>query len=133
MSREVCQYADGFASAKWHFNKEKTLIFVYYAGHGVMQNFTKVVCNKFKRPAQVFFPLEQNLRTLGTKPGTYVVGIFDCCRAEFVRPDRGAHDKMNDGSNDMEEAEEKRNCILTFGCRPNSSVSAVSTVANEFF
>ena len=70
------------------------------------------------------------MRALGNKPGAYIVAIFDCCRAEFVEPNRGLP-----GANELIIGEESdyRNCILTFGCRPNSDVSAISTVASEFF
>lgn len=32
-------------SENWRNGEKKTLIFVYYAGHGVMTNMTHVVCN----------------------------------------------------------------------------------------
>jgi len=66
-------------SQNWDRGRETTFVFVYYAGHGVMQNTTFAVLNgvdakKWK------FPLEKFLRTLSTTPGAWVVGIFDCCR-----------------------------------------------------
>lgn len=36
LSKDIFQHADGFASAKWYEGQQKTLIFVYYAGHGIM-------------------------------------------------------------------------------------------------
>ena len=45
---------------------KKTLVFVYYGGHGIMKNYTKVVCNRANSARQVFYPLESQLRTLGT-------------------------------------------------------------------
>ena len=32
-------------SENWRNGEKKTLIFVYFAGHGVMTNMTHVVCN----------------------------------------------------------------------------------------
>ena len=42
-------------------NETKTLIFVYYAGHGVMKKMTEVVCNggyDKKGKPKFFYPLE---------------------------------------------------------------------------
>lgn len=33
---------------------------------------------------------------------------------------------------DEDEEDADRNCVLTFGCGPNSTVSAVSTIAHEY-
>ena len=60
---------------------KKTLVFVYYAGHGIMKGFTKAACDIAKRPMQAFYPLEQQLRTMGSQEEAYVMGIFDYCRA----------------------------------------------------
>ena len=56
--------------------------------------------------------------------------MFDCCRAEFTPPTRGGVN--NDRCDDDIDVDESRDCILIFGCRPLSEVSAVSTVALEF-
>lgn len=111
--------------------KKKTLVFVYYAGHGVQQNFTKVVCDVASKPVKVMYPLEKQLRTLGTHGGSYVIGVFDCCRASFTAPNRGVG--PIGGADELEDEEDAgRNCILTFGCPPNGGVSAVSTIATEY-
>lgn len=60
---------------------KKTMVFVYYAGHGIMKGFTKAACDLAKRPMQAFYPLEQQLRTMGSQADAYVMGVFDCCRA----------------------------------------------------
>lgn len=112
-----------------HAEKKKTLIFFYYAGHGILKGHTKAVCNQGEIARKVFYPLEGNLRSMGALPGAYVIGVFDCCRAEFELPDRGA------GVQEVEEeleTDESRNCIFVFGCQPLGSVSAVSTIAMEF-
>ena len=54
----------------WRNNELKTLIFVYYAGHGVMTDMTQVLSNGgFKKGKQsrhhARYPLEKQLRSLG--------------------------------------------------------------------
>ena len=60
---------------------KKTMVFVYYAGHGIMKGYTKAVCDLAMREMHVFYPLEQQLRTMGCQENAYVMGVFDCCRA----------------------------------------------------
>ena len=60
--------------------------------------------------------------------GSYIIGVFDCCRAAFEIPDRSGN--AQDAEPEMEN-EDMRNCILIFGCPPQGKVSAVSTVALE--
>ena len=62
----------------WSRGQETTFVFVYYTGHGVQANYTYAVLNN-PDPRRWRFPLEMYLRTLGTNPGAWVVGIFDCC------------------------------------------------------
>ena len=70
----------------WAHGQRKTLIFVYYAGHGVMNNMTHAVCNGgydfHGNPSNVKcrYNLENSLRILGFEKGGYVVGVFDCTR-----------------------------------------------------
>ena len=73
---------------KWEHRGERTLIFFYYAGHGQMFNVTYALLNDAdaRRPR---FPLESLLRNLGTSPGAFVIGVFDCCRENFVEASRG--------------------------------------------
>ena len=62
---------------------EKTLLFVYYAGHGIQSNMTQIITNggqKFK------YPLEYMLRCFGKLEGAFVFSLFDCCR-EKVNPE----------------------------------------------
>ena len=55
-----------------------TLLFVYYAGHGAMDNTTKAILNTSKP-----YPLEKALRNLAKSDGSYVMGVFDCCREKL--------------------------------------------------
>ena len=79
----------------WRNGEKKTLIFVYFAGHGVMTNMTHAVCNgafdKQGRPnySKARYPLENSLRSLGIERGGYVIGIFDCCREQLNEATRG--------------------------------------------
>lgn len=57
---------------------KNTLIFVYYAGHGVMDNTTYCVLNGPR-----MYPLEKILRSLAKSDGSYVVSVFDCCREKI--------------------------------------------------
>lgn len=45
-------------SDNWRNGEKKTLIFVYYAGHGVMTNMTHAVCNGGVRNSKARYPLE---------------------------------------------------------------------------
>lgn len=59
--------------------KETVLFFVYYSGHGVMQNTSYCVLNSpymYDR----YFDLEIKVRYLAETPGTMGILIFDCCR-----------------------------------------------------
>ena len=58
---------------------EKTMVFFYYAGHGLQDNFTMAVLNEEKN-----YPLEKQLRTLANVPNSFIVGLFDCCRQRIM-------------------------------------------------
>ena len=45
--------------ANWVTGSKNTLIFFYYAGHGIMKNFTNIVCDKAPRASKIFYPLEK--------------------------------------------------------------------------
>ena len=62
-------------------NGLNTLLFVYYAGHGMMDNCTYSIHNRTDRRWK--YPLEKQLRTLARADGSYVVAVFDCCRERF--------------------------------------------------
>ena len=62
----------------------KTLCFVYYAGHGVMdENMTKAVCNQDDK--KFLYPLQGQLKALSQEHGAYIIGIFDCCREKITK------------------------------------------------
>ena len=42
----------------WNRGNKRTLIFVYYAGHGIMSNTTYAVCNEAEKRNKIRFPLE---------------------------------------------------------------------------
>lgn len=75
--RKIC---DEMSNAK--SNKKKTLLYVYYSGHGNMDTTTKIICNvseSFYR----YWDLENRLSILSKYPNTFVVGVLDCCREAF--------------------------------------------------
>lgn len=97
-----------------------TLIFFYYAGHGMCNNLTYAVLNEEKT-----YPLEGNLRALAADEDydTFIIGLFDCCREKVVavEGDRGSGDHAG------------MNLILSFGCSPNNTTPKKSTIAVNYF
>ena len=61
--------------------KRKTLCFVYYAGHGVMDTMTYAVCNSADK--KFLYPLQGQLKALSQETGAYIIGIFACCREKI--------------------------------------------------
>ena len=114
----------------WTNGRQKTFVFFYYAGHGIMTNTTFAVCNGGKRRTKIQYPLEKELRSIGTEEGGYVLGIFDCCRQQMTEEmrSRGVNPPQ-----DNQPMDDYVNLIFVFGCPPNSGVSAKSTIAVEFF
>ena len=104
-----------------------TLVFIYYAGHGIMENQTYIVCNSAEKIGWRY-NIEANVRIIGSNQGTYCVAIFDCCREHFVTGSRGG------APGEEEEIDEDyRNCFITHGCGPNKGVDARSSIAVEYF
>ena len=102
---------------------EKTLVWFYYAGHGVMKNLVFAVTCDDKNP----YPLERQLAILSSIPNSMVVGIFDCCRAPFPETHRGS------GVEEGLEPDSAYQYIFFYGCPPNKTVPAKSTIAKDFF
>jgi hypothetical protein len=58
----------------------KTLIYVYFSGHGAFENNeTSIILNG----PSIMYPLEKMLRCIGGMKGTYVVALLDCCREKL--------------------------------------------------
>ena len=75
----------------WSERREYTLVFVYYAGHGVLTQTTNALCNGFLQKngqkgklTKTRYDLEYRLRSLGQEEGGYILGIFDCCREQLT-------------------------------------------------
>ena len=82
-------------------NEENTLLFVYYAGHGIMDNNTKIVLNGPR-----MYPLEKILRGMATGDGSYIVALFDCCREKLSSgATRGGGNADDDEADDMDAEE----------------------------
>jgi hypothetical protein len=64
----------------------RILLYVYYAGHGVIDNTTKIVLNE-DEPLFRYFDLEQKLSVLSKYHNTYIVSVFDCCREVLPKAD----------------------------------------------
>ena len=65
---------------------------------------------------------------LSTVKNSFVLGIFDCCRAPFPTTTRGAN-----ADEDLEETASAFNFIFYYGCPPNKTVPGKSTLAKAFF
>ena len=90
-----------FVLRAYKHEEKNTLIFCYYAGHGIMDNNTKIVLNGPK-----MYPLEKILRGMATSQGSYVVALFDCCREKFeAAATRGTGQNNDDDENDMDAEE----------------------------
>jgi hypothetical protein len=63
---------------------EATLLYVYYSGHGVLDNTTKIVLNEGENEMR-YFDLEQKLSILSKYKHCFVAAIFDCCREEIPK------------------------------------------------
>ena len=73
-----------------------------------MNNYTEAVLNSNK-PGNVKLraPLEKQMRTLATNPGTFVLGILDCCRENFSLTNRGAGGDGGDVDEEDEDEDEE--------------------------
>ena len=59
---------------------EKLHVFVFYAGHGVMQTTTIAVLNS-EHKAERYYPLEKRIQTLTAHwKNTFTQVLLDCCR-----------------------------------------------------
>ena len=48
----------------WTNGQLKSMVFVYYAGHGVMDNTVYAVCNGGPRPSKYIYPLQARLNSI---------------------------------------------------------------------
>ena len=72
------------AVTAWYGSGKRTFIFIYYSGHGVMDNFTYAVTNETPENGKVKkFALEYKMRWIGEEEGVFVLGILDCCREKI--------------------------------------------------
>ena len=114
----------------WERGRERTFIFIYYAGHGELEGLTYAVLNDAKKRR---FPIEMVIRTLGTNEGAYVVAILDCCRSKCNPAIKRGKDDEGDVPGELDESGVYRNTFVTFGCPPYSGVDERSTIAVMYF
>ena len=95
-----------------------------------MNNYTEAVINT-NEPGNLKFrvPLEKQMRILATNPGTFVLGILDCCRENFSLTTRGTGGAVDE----EDEFEDYCNLFITHGCAPNLGVDARSTISSMYF
>ena len=106
----------------------RTLIFAYYAGHGLSDNLVYAQLNEER-----IYPLEKMLRDLAKADGSYIVCLFDCCR-ERMQPGaaRGPGTEVSGMLDVPTSAETEENFIITYGCPPTEGVPAKSTIARAY-
>ena len=123
--------------AKNHKEEKKTLVFIYFAGHGIMLTGSAVLLNG----RSVYFSLEQMARALANSPGTYVMVQFDCCRDEVNPKEWQKEERKLETGEDArgeyglisEKLKKTSNLIVTYGCEPQRGVPTKSTLVNAFF
>ena len=80
------------AITAWNVAGKRTMIFIYYSGHGVMDNYTYVVSNETPVNGQVKkYALEFRMRNIGAEEGAFVLGILDCCREKIPVPTKAGN------------------------------------------
>ena len=115
---------------KYSVDQSNTLVFIYYAGHGIMNNYTEMVLNNNDAGNLKFrVPIEKQMRIIATNPGTFVLGVLDCCRENFVLSTRGTGAAVEE----EEEIESYCNLFITHGCAPSTTVDAMSTISKKYF
>ena len=75
------------------------------------------------------------LRSIAKAQGTYVVGLFDCCREKMAAATQRGLGANSAGIIDVSgggNAETQENFIMTYGCPPTEGVPAKSTIANAY-
>ena len=110
-----------------------TMMFVYYAGHGIMDTTTFIVLNDGKKYR---YPFEKMLRAFGAEPGCFVLGVLDCCRKKWEKPSRGAGPDLKKTVSMLEDDFDDdlySNCVITYGCPEDSGVDARSTISVSYF
>ena len=75
------------------------------------------------------YDLEGRLRALGSIPGSFVIGIFDCCRDAFDQTIFPPVELRGVGSEETEQLiEPGQNVFLIFGCQATKGVPADSEI-----
>ena len=113
----------------------KTLLFVYFAGHGQQEASNQVMILNEERT----YPLEKMLRTLSKNEMNYVISVFDCCRDQA--PQRGPGRQVRTQDSGMFLLEVLENAAVTsvmryvafYGCEPSGGVPADSKLARVLF
>ena len=105
---------------------KRTLLYVYYGGHGVLDNTTKIVLNE-DDPVLRYYGLEQKLSSLSKLNNNFVSVVFDCCREELPRSD-----SRDIGDTDDRKNLTDQNLCVVFGCPPLLGVPAKSTIVKSY-
>ena len=113
-------------------SNERTLAFVYYAGHGMYDNHLLLQLNEIR-----LYPIEKMLRSIAKADGSYVMALFDCCREKISKKEtrgltEGGDEEDMFNPTGMVVPESQENFIITYGCPPSEGVPAKSTIAKAY-
>lgn len=85
-SKEIDSVIKEFKALAQIANKDVTKsvsVFIYYSGHGVMNNTSWIVCNEDNNQTR-YFPLENRTNSIATSyKNTSFTVFFDCCREKI--------------------------------------------------
>ena len=96
-------------------------------------NHSQIVMSDREKETPLY-DLEGRLRSLGSLPGSFVIGIFDCCRDAFdqtIFPPVESRGAPSDKTEYL--VEQGQNVFLIFGCQPKKGVPAESRIVPQFF
>ena len=121
-------------SAKVILNRDsglKTLLKVYYTGHGAMTTTTQCATCSSKSKRQ-YYPLEKMLKEISKYELTYVFGIFDCCRNEIKDKKQAKKKGLDNDSEDSDDdtATRETNCVFLYRCRPSDKAFDTSAMSS---
>ena len=107
-------------------NEIRLFTAIYYAGHGVMLNTTRIVLNE-EENCDRYFDIELKLTVLSAhRKNTFTTMIFDCCR------ERISVEAMRGGEDFATPEENFQNLHIIFGCPPSDGVSLNSELSKDY-
>ena len=106
-------------------DNEKTMVFMYYAGHAMQDRNVQLQLNQDK-----LYPMEQMLKTLAKAEGAYVVALYDCCRERII--DNKQSESIEEDIKSRITLTQTKNYIATYACEVTEGIPAKSTIAKAY-